>query len=176
MSIFFALMILYVSSEIGMASWLVTYLQRIHAQDVRLSAAFLSIYFGGLMVGRLLGTLFVERVGYMRSIFIVSLCATLCVAIGLFGPGPSYWLLPLTGLFFSIVFPTLTAAATEGVTENLGTLMGLLFAFCGLGGALGPWLIGLVSDSAGIQAGFTVNLVTTALTTLGALWLLRTRK
>jgi fucose permease len=173
---FFVVMILYVSSELGVASWIVTYLQRIHNLGVTESAMFLSLYFAGLMVGRLIGTFFVERVGYLRSILIVALCATISLAVGTFGPGYSYWLLPLTGLFFSIVFPTLTAAATDRVTENVGTLMGLLFAFCGVGGALGPWLIGVVSSLWGIQAGFTVNLVTTAAVVGGALMLMRTSR
>jgi fucose permease len=173
---YFAVMILYVAAEIGIAAWLVTYLQRIHNLGVSEGSIFLSLYFAGLMIGRLLGSLFVERIGYLRSILIMSACATLCIAAGLFGPGNAYWMLPLTGLFFSVIFPTLTAAASNQVTENVGTLMGLLFAFCGVGGALGPWLIGVVSTAAGIQAGFAVNLLTCAGTALGAWMLLRSAK
>ena len=169
---FFGLMILYVSSEIGVASWIVTYMQRIHGLGVTESAVFLSLYFAGIMVGRLLGTVFVEKVGYLRSILFVSMGATLCLALGIFGPGKSYWLLPLTGLFFSIIFPTLTAAAADRVTENVGTVMGLLFAFCGVGGAIGPWLIGVISSMAGIRAGFAVNLITCAVMVVGVLMLM----
>jgi MFS transporter, FHS family, glucose/mannose:H+ symporter len=59
------------------------------------------------------------------------------------------------------------------VTGNVGTVMGLLFAFCGIGGALGPWLVGVVSDLAGIQAGFSVNLVSSAAMAVIALVLVR---
>ena len=170
---YFFVMIAYVAVEIGVAAWLVTYLQRIHNLGVAESSIFLSLYFGGLMVGRLLGTLFVERIGYLRSILIMAAGATICLGFGMYGPGNAYWLLPLTGLFFSIIFPTLTAAASDQVTENVGTLMGLLFAFCGVGGALGPWLVGVVSNGYGIQAGFAVNLVACAATALGALMLVR---
>ncbi|MBE0696186.1 MAG: MFS transporter, partial [Anaerolineaceae bacterium] len=176
MNWYFLLMILYVSSEIGVASWIIVYLQRIHNLGVTQSSAFLSIYFAGLMIGRLLGTIFVEKVGYQRSILIVSICATACLAVGLFGPGLSYYFLPLTGLFFSIIFPTLTAAATDRVTENIGTVMGLLFAVCGLGGALGPWLIGVVSSLAGIQAGFAVNLFTCTAMIFGVIMAMRAHK
>jgi FHS family glucose/mannose:H+ symporter-like MFS transporter len=176
MAWYFGVMILYVSSEIGVASWIMTYLQRVHGLGVTGSSLFLSLYFAGLMVGRLLGTVFVEKVGYLRSILVMALAATACLAIGTFGPGYSFWLLPLTGLFFSIIFPTLTAATSDRVTENVGTLMGLLFAFAGLGGALGPWLIGQVSSLAGIQAGFTVNLATSAAMVGGVLMLMRSLK
>jgi MFS transporter, FHS family, glucose/mannose:H+ symporter len=172
----FALMILYVSSEIGVASWIVAYTQRIHGLGIAESAAFLSLYFAGLMVGRLLGTFFVERVGYLRSILIMALFATASLGLGLFGPGKMYWLLPLTGLFFSIIFPTLTAAVADRVTGNMGTVMGLLFAFCGVGGALGPWLIGVISDAAGLQAGFALNLFTTAFLAAGTIVLMRSER
>jgi MFS transporter, FHS family, glucose/mannose:H+ symporter len=170
---YFILMILYVSAEIGVASWIVIYLQRVHDLEVAASAAFLSLYFAGLMIGRLVGIMFVDKIGYLRSILIMTLCATACLAVGIFGPGRSYWLLPLTGLFFSIIFPTLTAAVTDRVSGNVGTVMGLLFAFCGIGGALGPWLVGLVSDLAGIRAGFSVNLVSSAVMAVIALVLVR---
>jgi MFS transporter, FHS family, glucose/mannose:H+ symporter len=170
---YFALMILYVSAEIGVASWIVIYLQRIHNLEITASAVFLSLYFAGIMIGRLIGTVFVDRVGYLRSILIMTLCATACLAVGIYGPGRSYWLLPLTGLFFSIIFPTLTAAVADRVTGNVGTVIGLLFAFCGIGGALGPWLVGMVSEVAGIQVGFAVNLFTSAAMASIALVLVR---
>jgi fucose permease len=62
--------------------------------------------------------------------------------------------LPLTGLFFSIIFPTVTAAVSDLHTENVGAILGLLFTFGGIGGMLGPWTIGIFSDWLGIQAGF----------------------
>ena len=155
---YFVIMILYVAAEIGVASWLPAYLQRVHGLSVTLSAAFLSLYFAGLMAGRLLGSLFVERLGYLRSILLAAVGALICLAAGIFGPGYSYWLLPVTGLFFSIIFPTLTASASDRVTGSMGTVIGLLFAFCGVGGALGPWLIGTVSTWLDIRAGFMVNL------------------
>ncbi len=173
---YFLLMILYVSSEIGFASWVVAYLQRMHGLSVTESSLNLALYFAGIMLGRLVGSVLVERAGYVRSILIAAVGATVCLLLGIFGPGKAYWVLPVTGLFFSIIFPTLTAATTDLVTENVGTLMGLLFAFCGLGGALGPWLIGVVSSQAGIQAGFAVNPVTSAGMAGGAVVLLRRKQ
>ena len=173
---YFILMILYVASEIGVASWLVAYLQRIHALDVAASSFMLSLYFAGLMVGRLLGTLFVERLGYLRSILAAAIGGAICLAVGIYGPGPAYWMLPLSGLFFSIIFPTLTASASNQVTENLGTVIGLLFAFCGVGGAIGPWLVGVLSNAAGIQTGFTVNLVACIGTVISAFVMVRSEQ
>jgi fucose permease len=170
---YFVIMILYVAAEIGVASWLPAYLQRVHGMSVTLSAALLSLYFAGLMAGRLLGSLFVERLGYLRSILLAAVGALICLAVGIFGPGYSFWLLPVTGLFFSIIFPTLTASASDRVTGSMGTVIGLLFAFCGVGGALGPWLIGTVSTWVDLRVGFMVNLATCAGTAAAAYMLVR---
>ena len=59
----------------------------------------------------------------------------------------------------SIIFPTVTAAASDLHSENVGSVLGLLFTFAGVGGMLGPWLVGLASDAVGIQLGFGTVLV-----------------
>ena len=62
--------------------------------------------------------------------------------------------LPLSGLFCSIIFPTLTAAVARLHPQNTGTILGLLFTAGGIGGALGPAIMGVASDAWGIQWGF----------------------
>jgi fucose permease len=156
---FYLLIAVYVAAEIGLASWLVEFLQKAKSQSIVLSSVFLSLFFGGIMVGRFLGSFLVERVGYLKSILIVSGAAVLCLAIGTFGPPATILFLPLTGLFFSIIFPTATAAVSDLQRENVGTALGLFFAFAGIGGMIGPWLIGLCSDWQGITAGFSLVLV-----------------
>lgn len=160
---FYILLMAYIGAEISMGSWLVAYLQEVRGQSVNLSSIFLSLFFTGLMAGRLLGSFVVEKVGYLRSLLVASLGASLCMALGLFGPPFLVFFFPLTGFFYSVTFSMTTAMVTDMHQENVGSILGLLFAFGGLGGALGPWLIGLVSDEIGIQVGFGLNLLYTLL-------------
>jgi fucose permease len=88
-----------------------------------------------------------------------SLAAVVCMAIGIFAPASLSFFLPLTGLFFSIIFPTATAAVSDLHKENVGTILGLLFTFAGIGGMLGPWIVGIFSDWMGIQMGFGMILI-----------------
>ncbi|MBK7448978.1 MAG: MFS transporter [Anaerolineales bacterium] len=74
--------------------------------------------------------------------------------------------LPLTGLFFSIIFPTLTAAASDATHENVNTILGVLFTFSGLGGVVGPWLVAWSSQYFGLQVGFIAILLLTVLTSV----------
>jgi len=153
---FYTAISFYVAVEIGMASWLVTFLQDIRQTSVAASNQSLSLFFAMLMTGRLLGGFFIQRIGYLRSILIMGVGAMLCIIAGLFGPKEISILLPMTGFFLSIMFPTITAAVSDAHTENANTILGLLFTFAGLGGVLGPWLIGWISDLLGLKMGFSI--------------------
>lgn len=155
---FYAAICFYVAAEIGMGQWLATFLQDVRNASVADSSQALSLFFGMVMVGRFIGGFFVQRVGYLRAILFVSAGGILCILLGLFVPETSF-LLPVTGLFFSIVFPTITAAVSDHHTENANTILGVLFTFAGVGGLIGPWLIGLGSDLLGLQAGFSLNIL-----------------
>lgn len=150
--------LLYVSTEIGIASWLVAYLQDVRGQNVAQSTQALSLFWGLMMIGRFVGSFVVDRIGYLRAILITVLLASGCLAIGLFGPSQAWWLLPLSGIFLSIVFPTFTAATASSLTENKNSILGVLFTFAGLGGIFGPWLVGVVSNSLGLSIGFSLIL------------------
>ncbi|MFZ1769318.1 MAG: hypothetical protein WAU00_08985, partial [Caldilinea sp.] len=55
---------------------------------------------------------------------------------------------------------------------NMGAILGVLFTFGGLGGALGPWLIGVAADAVGLELAFALTLLFCVLM-LGALLMLR---
>ena len=164
--------VLYVAFELGMASWMVEFLQKEHAQSVSQSSQALAVFFGLVMVGRFVGSFFVERFGYLRSILLAALAGSACVALSLFAPARLLFLLPVSGFFLSIIFPTITAAVSNVYKENLNSILGLLFTFAGFGGILGPWLVGLASDLGGIKFGFSLNLVFGLLTAASAFVLL----
>ncbi|MBT3322388.1 MAG: MFS transporter [Anaerolineae bacterium] len=149
---------LYVSAEIGVGVWLVEFLQTIKLQSVRQSTFYLALFFGAITAGRLVGSFLVNRIGYMKSVFYAGIAAVIFSSIGIFASADLAIFLPLAGLFFSIIFPTLTASISDIHQENQGTVLGLLFTFAGLGGMLGPWTVGLISDWVGMQRGFGIIL------------------
>lgn len=153
---FYVAITFYVAAEIGLASWLVTFLQQIRSAPVAFSNQSLSLFFAMMMLGRLIGGFFVHRIGYLRAILIMSIGALVCVIAGLFGPKELAFLLPITGFFLSIIFPTITAAVSDTHTENANTILGVLFTFAGLGGLIGPWLIAWGSDLFGLLFGLSI--------------------
>lgn len=148
----------YVAVEVSIAAWLVEYLQGIRGLGVSQSTLALSLFFGLMMVGRLLGSTMVDRIGYLRAVLIAMTSGIFCIGIGLFVP-QAFWLLPISGLFLSITFPTMTAAVSATFTTNVSAILGLLFTFAGLGAIVGPWLVGFIADRVGLQLGFSLILL-----------------
>jgi fucose permease len=153
--LFFYLAIgLYVATELGIANWIVEYLIKSKGLAQTTASYYLSGFFGCIMVGRLVGSVVVERIGYLRSVWLATVGTLLCLLVALVAPPALAFFLPLSGLFCSIIFPTLTAAVARLHPQNTGTILGLLFTAGGIGGALGPAIMGVASDAWGIQWGF----------------------
>ena len=163
MVLFYLTIALYVSAELGVASWMVEYLQRVKSFSVERSSLYLSLFFGFIIVGRLLGSFVVERAGYLRIMLVAVGASIGCMAIGIYGAASLAIFVPLTGLFFSIMFPTITAAVSATQKGNIATLFGLLFAFGGIGGMFGPWSIGAIGNRFGLQIGFALPIIYCAL-------------
>ncbi len=159
MILFYLAIALYVGAEIGIGAWMVDFLQKAKSQSVMHSSSYLSLFFAAITAGRFIGSFLVERIGYVKIMLVASLASVVCLALGIFGPMSLALFLPATGLFFSILFPTIAAAVSDLHKENVGTIFGVLFAFAGLGGALGPWIIGIGSDWFGLKTGFGMILV-----------------
>lgn len=168
---YYFLLTTYVASELGLATWLVEFLQHERKQSVTLSSVYLSGFFVLLMLGRLVGAFYVESIGYLKAIAIALFGSCICLAVGVFGDQRMIFLLPFSGLFMSIVFPTIAASVSKLHPENTGAVFGILFSFAGLGGALGPFVIGCLSDIWGLQIGLasTVGFSAAALIALGVL-------
>ncbi|MDR1612625.1 MAG: MFS transporter [Planctomycetota bacterium] len=143
----------YVAAEIAVATWLVEYLEKFRGVAPDSGAAWLSLFFAGIMAGRFVGSFLVERIGELRIMTACSLLAFACIAIGLAGPGSAVFLLPLSGLFFSVILPTAIAYVSKSHQDHLGPLLGFLLCFIGVGGMAGPWTVGVLNDAAGLRVG-----------------------
>lgn len=170
---FYIAITFYTAAEIGMASWLVTFLQEVRGISVAVSNQSLSLFFAMLMTGRLIGGFFVQRIGYLRSIIFMTIGGLFCIVAGLFGPKETAFFLPATGFFFSIIFPTFTAAVSDTHTENRNSILGVLFTFAGLGGVIGPWLMAWGGELFGLQTGFSIAIVFLAILLISLITLIK---
>ncbi|MCC6511470.1 MAG: hypothetical protein IT423_20390, partial [Pirellulaceae bacterium] len=61
----------------------------------------------------------------------------------------------------------ITAAVSKLHPVGTGTILGVLFACGGVGGALGPWIVGLVSQQSSLQLGLATTLLFDAVALIG---------
>ena len=66
----------YVAAEIGVATWMVDFLQKSRHISVVESSMYLSVHFAGIAVGRLFGSLFVDRLGHLQSLLLFSVLSS----------------------------------------------------------------------------------------------------
>ena len=147
----------YIAAEIGTATWLVDFYCHVKHFSILEASTGLSLFYIGITLGRLCGSLFVDRAGHVRSILAASLLAAICILGGIAGPESLALLTSASGFCYSIIFPTSTAVISEISSGHTGRTLGIFLAFGGLGGMFGPWIVGIVNDLAGLETGLAFN-------------------
>lgn len=97
----------YYIAEHGLQNWLVTYGSEHLGFTVSRSAMYLSLFFGGITVGRLVFAPLVQKFGVMKSMSWFISIATLLYVVGLATGKSGMVLVCVSGLAFSIIWPTL---------------------------------------------------------------------
>ncbi len=172
---------LYVGAEVTIASFLVIYLSenifpyledfQVYVAGITESEAktarfrevgawYLPFYWGGLMVGRLLGTLILK---YISSARLLTLAASICIIMMLlFNISSGYTAMVFligTGLFLSIMWSNIFTLAIDGLGAQTSKGSGILVASI-VGGALIPPLQGLLADSSlGLHNSFLITII-----------------
>jgi FHS family L-fucose permease-like MFS transporter len=169
---------LYVGAEVSIGSIMINFLSQSHVLGLPLENAggyLANFYWGGALVGRLIGTLLLTRV---RAAHLLSGCAVvaavLCATV-VAGNGPIVGYAALAiGLFNSIMFPTIFTITLERSGVSQSSTSGLLCVAI-FGGALLPMAVGTIADHFGLGAAFAVPLAAYAFIALFALAARRSR-
>jgi len=156
---FGACIFLYVGVETAVYVWMPSLLAAEGARTLLPGAWALSTFFVLRALGRFVGAWTLERVGWTRALAACALAILACfVGALLGGREAAALLLPLSGLFMSVLYPTLNSKAISGFPpERHGAAAGfILFVTC-LSAVVSPLAIGAVSDAfASPRAGFAL--------------------
>jgi FHS family L-fucose permease-like MFS transporter len=151
----------YVGAEVAIGSLLVNFLGQHDIASLRQDVAgkYLSLYWGGAMVGRFVGAALMLHVKPPKVLTGTAVVAALLVTTAILSAGhTAMWALLAVGLFNSIMFPTIFALALEGLGEHTAHGSGVL-CMAIVGGALVPELQGALADSIGILYSFVAPVV-----------------
>lgn len=142
---------LYVGAEVSIGSLIVNYLRQAHVMGLEEAAAgkLISLYWGGAMVGRFIGSLVLRKVSPGIALAFNAVLAIALIAISTHTNGvvSGYSLLAI-GLFNSIMFPTIFSLACEKLGARAADGSGIINVAI-FGGAVVPLLTGAFADTSG---------------------------
>ena len=151
----------YVGAEVTIGSFLVNFMAQDSVASLPESTAgqYLSLYWGGAMVGRFIGSAVLRQVRAGRLLAINAACVVVLLLVGMTveGPAAMYAVLAI-GLFNSIMFPTIFTLGIANLGKHTGEGSGVL-CMAIVGGAIVPLIGGFVADSSTIAFSFIVPAV-----------------
>jgi len=157
LAFFAVLLFLYVGVENTVSGWITTYAHRFSGLTVENAGLLVSLFWIALLAGRALGSALLRRLPE-RAVLLPSLTLALLAVTILLEPhttGVVLIAVGLAGAGFGPVFPLGVARLLARVSDHRNT--GWVFAMCAGGGAVLPWLTGLVSTRTGsLRLGFAV--------------------
>jgi fucose permease len=160
------LIFMYVAAEVAIYVWMPTLLEAYTGAIQWLPVYALTIFFVLRAVGRFLGAWFLGRLPWTAALALFGLAIFVCFAGALWlGVDAAAWLLPLSGLFMSILYPTLNSKGISCFPKSQhGAAAGVILFFTAVAAAAGPLAMGAVSDAYGsTQAGFVLATIFTSL-------------
>ena len=150
----------YVGAQVGVASFVIRFAQHmVPGTSEKVAANYLKLHLVGFMIGRFAGSAIMRIVPAPRLLSYFAAGSLVCVMVALLASGVvPVWAIVLIGFFHSIMFPTIFALSLKnlGAYTKLGSS---LLVMSIIGGAIGPAIMGLISDAASIQRAFVVPLI-----------------
>ncbi|HVZ20371.1 MAG TPA: MFS transporter [Vicinamibacterales bacterium] len=162
---------LYVAVEAAVYVWMPTLLARSSASAATLAAYSLSIFFLLRAAGRFVGAWVMQRAPWQLVLTVFSGCILACFALTVIG-GVAWAvvLLPLSGLFMSVMYPTINSKGISCAEKrDHGAAAGVILFFTCVSAVAAPLVIGAAGDAFGdILYGYRVASVFAALLFVGS--------
>ncbi|ESQ85247.1 hypothetical protein AEAC466_05920 [Asticcacaulis sp. AC466] len=140
---------LYVGVEAAIYVWMPTLLKAYSGSWLFLATYALSIFFILRAAGRFLGAAMLAKLRWTSVLVICSAAIFVCFCAAMIG-GASVAIvsLPVSGLFMSVIYPTLNS---KGIScfpkQQHGAVSGVILFFTCLSAAVAPFVMGAVSDA-----------------------------
>ena len=152
---------MYVGGEVSIGSFIISFLKQPHIAGLteKEAANYVSIFWGGAMVGRFVGAAVLSKINPARALgFCAAVVVLLLLAVINMDGHIAMWAIVSIGLFNSIMFPTIFTLAIKGLGVNTSHGSALLVMAI-VGGAVVPFAQGKLADLIGIQMAFFLPVI-----------------
>ncbi|NEZ47981.1 MFS transporter [Clostridium niameyense] len=140
----------YVFSEIATGNWFVNFIEKTYHFNKSQSSYYISLFFTVFAVGRLAGGFLLQRLNYLKTVSVSLSMALIMYTFGIFLGVKGLMLISLSGLFFSITFPTIVLTVSKVYTENSSYVTGIVVTFASFINMILNLFMGFLNDKLGI--------------------------
>lgn len=139
---------LYVGVETAIYVWMPTLLAGYAGPGWQWAAYALSIFFILRVIGRFAGFWLLERFNWTAVLASCGIAILVCFALAIFGGRPmAVMSLPLSGLFMSVLYPTLNSKGISCFPKpQHGAISGVILFFTCVSAVVAPLAMGLIGD------------------------------
>ena len=141
----------YVFAEQGVSLWLTNYLKEGFGLRESIGARYIGIFFFIFAIGRLVGGFIVQKTGALRTVIVSQVIALILLGTGIMLGEDYVIIISISGLFFSIVFPSLMSLVSVLFSEKRGMATGFIMTMVALVLNLMNLLMGILTDLVGPQ-------------------------
>jgi fucose permease len=153
----------YVFAEMGTGNWFINYMEKVYIFDKEKSSLYLSLFFGIFTIGRLIGGFVVEKIGYVKAVFISLVIALIIYLIGI-NLGPKGMIvISIAGFFFAVTFPTLVLTISKVFKGNVAYATGVIVTASSTTNMVLNMLMGFLNDKIGEYRAFYLIPISLAL-------------
>ena len=161
-----AVLFLYVGAETGVGAWLFSYLRARTAVSAAVASWAVSLYWFGLVAGRMAGGALAHRSGpKAMSVAAAALSAAAIAGLvaGPSAPGFAAVMIFLIGAGYGPVFPNMIAIGAAAFPAEVGRMTSVVAAGGAIGAILVPWMMGYALATIGARGSMQLALGITAL-------------
>lgn len=154
----FGAIFVYVGAEVTIGSFMVSYITQPQISQMTVAEAgkYVSFYWGGAMVGRLIGAFAMQYIRPSRLLTVNALGAIALIILSVMTHGAvAMWAMLAVGLCNSIMFPTIFTLGIRGLGPLTGRGSGALVMAI-VGGAIVPPLMGVLADTIGLGLSYAL--------------------
>ncbi|HHU63569.1 MAG TPA: MFS transporter [Clostridiales bacterium] len=156
------IMLLYTAHQGGISTWLPTYMETSLKSTPLLSGMGLSVFWIGIILGRLACSKLTQRFSPKKLIIWGGLAGGIVLTLGLLTNSPMVLIITagLSGLLSGAFIPLLITIGCGWYPQNSGAVSSILFLKFSISRMLFPWLMGIIAEVSNFRLGMLITSIT----------------
>ncbi|WP_430884995.1 MFS transporter [Fusibacter sp. JL216-2] len=146
----------YVTAEFLVGTWIVNFFQEGYGYTPSKASYYSTLFYGVFTVGRLFGGLVFHRISRFNGILACASLAAVSILTGQIFGGVFLYAIGLSGIFFSIIYPTTITIVNDTYGRDSSYFIGISAIATSTGIFMTNLIFGYLNDLIGVQATFNL--------------------